>query len=472
MSKKSFFIYIIIALFVLFGIGSALYTHFGTPSYEPAIQKESAVSAANPYCGFYHLYGYQLSEDGIRPAREWASQVLANDDNSIVLLQINLLRYKEQQISDKALTQLDCIISSFADADKQIILRFLYDWDGNGLQSEPSSLEQVASHMDDVAPIVNAHKNYVFLLQGIFTGNCGEMNQTHYGSREDIRYLMEHLASVISPEIYLSVRTPSHLRTILGTSSPFTEVSPYDGSLSARLGLFNDGMFGNEFDCGTYDDTPLSETSDITQKGTRAEELSFQNNLCRYVPNGGEAVLANSYNDLDRAIPDLFQMHVSYLSCDHEASVLNKWKKSTYTGEDSAFSGVNGYEYIRSHLGYRLVVTASDVTFSGLFSSLIQVGVTLENRGFSPCYRPFETVLTARHENGDFYQFPISFDTRTLDSKQEKTLSVMLKRSDLPKGNYVLSLKMTDIATKTAISFANTSAQKKDGVPLGTLSIS
>ncbi len=165
-------------------------------------------------------------------------------------------------------------------------------------------------------------------------------------------------------------------------------------------------------------------------------------------------------------------MHVSYLSCDHEASVLNKWKNSTYTGEDSVFSGVNGYEYIRSHLGYRFVVTDSDVTFSGLFSSRIQVGFTLENRGFSPCYRPFETVLTARREDGKFYRFPVSFDTRTLDSKQEKTLSVMLKRSDLPKGNYVLSLKMTDIATDTAISFANTSAQKEDGVPLGTLSIS
>lgn len=124
---------------------------------------------------------------------------MPNDDNRIVLLQINLVNYKDKAISDSALAQLDSIITSFAAANKQIILRFLYDWNGNALQSEPSSIEQVSSHMDDVAPVVNAHKDAVFLLQGIFTGNCGEMNQTHYGSNDDIRSLIKELSSVISP---------------------------------------------------------------------------------------------------------------------------------------------------------------------------------------------------------------------------------------------------------------------------------
>ena len=280
MSKKSYIIYIILLILVVFGIGIMVYARFRTPSFEAAEQSESTDAVSNPYCGFYHLYGYQLSEEGDKPAKKWASSVLANDDNRIVLLQINLVNYKDKAISDSALAQLDSIITSFAAANKQIILRFLYDWNGNALQSEPSSIEQVSSHMDDVAPVVNAHKDAVFLLQGIFTGNCGEMNQTHYGSNDDIRSLIKELSSVISPEIYLSVRTPAQLRTILGTSSPFANASPYDGSLYARLGLFNDGMFGNEFDCGTYDDTPLADTSDITQKGTRKEEIAFQSNLC------------------------------------------------------------------------------------------------------------------------------------------------------------------------------------------------
>ncbi len=471
MSKKSYIIYIILLILVVFGIGIMVYARFRTPSFEAASQSESADAVSNPYCGFYHLYGYQLSEEGNTPAQKWVSSVLANDDNYIVLLQINLVNYKNKPISDSALSQLDSIISSFAAANKQIILRFLYDWNGKALQSEPSSIEQVSSHMDDVAPVVNAHKDAVFLLQGIFTGNCGEMNQTHYGSNDDIRSLIKELSSVISPEIYLSVRTPAQLRTILGTSSPFANASPYDGSLYARLGLFNDGMFGNEFDCGTYDDTPLADTSDITQKGTRKEEIAFQSNLCSYVPNGGEAVLANPYNDLAKAIPDLYDMRVSYLSCDHEASVLNKWKNTAYSGEDTVFSGVSGYDYIRAHLGYRYVLTDTQVSFSGLFSSHIQFEITVENRGFSPCYRPFDVQLVLQDKNGNSFQYPISFDTRTIDSRQSKTCSTFLKRSELSKGTYSLSLKISDIATKNKISFANASVNEDGSVPLGTLII-
>lgn len=472
MSKKSYLRYIIILIILLFCVGTAVYSHFRSPSLEAVSQSESSAAIRNPYCGFYHLYGYQLSEEGSSPAKKWASDVLANDDNHIALLQINLVNYKDKPVSESALSQLDSIITSFALANKQIILRFLYDWDGKALKQEPSSIEQVSSHMDDVAPVVNSHKDVIFLLQGIFTGNCGEMNQTHYGSNEDIRMLMKHLASVISPEIYLSVRTPAQLRTILETSSPFSEASPYDGSLPARLGLFNDGMFGNSFDCGTYDDTPRAGVSDITEKGTREEELAFQSNLCPYVPNGGEAVLANPYNDLSNAIPDLFRMRVSYLSCDHEASVLTKWKNTSYEGEDSTFSGMSGYDYIERHLGFRYVVTDTKLSVSGIFSSRIQVEMTIENHGFSPCYRLFDTQLILQDKNGKTFQFPVSFDSRTLDSKQSKTISVMLRRSDLPKGTYALSLKMSDIATKNTISFANASAKNDGSVPLGTLSLS
>ena len=228
MSKKSYIIYIILLILVVFGIGIMVYARFRTPSFEAAEQSESTDAVSNPYCGFYHLYGYQLSEEGDKPAKKWASSVLANDDNRIVLLQINLVNYKDKAISDSALAQLDSIITSFAAANKQIILRFLYDWNGNALQSEPSSIEQVSSHMDDVAPVVNAHKDAVFLLQGIFTGNCGEMNQTHYGSNDDIRILIKELSSVISPEIYLSVRTPAQLPHLLLMPLHMTEVSMPD----------------------------------------------------------------------------------------------------------------------------------------------------------------------------------------------------------------------------------------------------
>ena len=61
MSKKSYIIYIILLILVVFGIGIMDYARFRTPSFEAAEQSESTDAVSNPYCGFYHLYGYQLS---------------------------------------------------------------------------------------------------------------------------------------------------------------------------------------------------------------------------------------------------------------------------------------------------------------------------------------------------------------------------------------------------------------------------
>lgn len=69
MSKKSYIIYIILLILVVFGIGIMVYARFRTPSFEAAEQSESTDAVSNPYCGFYHLYGYQLSEEGDKPAK-------------------------------------------------------------------------------------------------------------------------------------------------------------------------------------------------------------------------------------------------------------------------------------------------------------------------------------------------------------------------------------------------------------------
>lgn len=69
MSKKSYLIYIILLILVVLGIGIMVYARFRTPSFEAAEQSESTDAVSNPYCGFYHLYGYQLSEEGNTPAK-------------------------------------------------------------------------------------------------------------------------------------------------------------------------------------------------------------------------------------------------------------------------------------------------------------------------------------------------------------------------------------------------------------------
>ena len=85
------------------------------------------------------------------------------------------------------------------------------------------------------------------------------MNGSDHLSDEDCSILMQHLADVIDPSIFLSVRTPVQRRRILNSAELPSAETAFDGSLSSRLGLFNDGMLGTANDTGTYGDTPASE---------------------------------------------------------------------------------------------------------------------------------------------------------------------------------------------------------------------
>ena len=434
------------------------------PTYHAAHLTETSSVLKLPYCGFYHLYGYQLSEENTEKAVDWCNQMLTYDSQSIILLQINLCNYANSSLSSNALEQLDCIFRTFSRANKQIILRFLYDWEGKALETEPKSIQQIVAHMEQVAPIVNRYDSHIFLLQGVFTGNCGEMNQTHYGTNENIIQLAEQLSRVISKNIFLSVRTPAHLRTITKTNEALSELNAYDGSLYSRLGLYNDGMLGNDFDCGTYDDTSFSVSSDYTEKGTREEELSFQEKVCQFVPNGGEVVLPNSYNDLENAIADLSRMHVSYLSCDHDARVLDKWKSTTY-------HGTNGYDYIAARLGYHYVLEHSQMQTDSFFHKEIVLSTALRNDGFSPAYRKFDFSFVFKDNTGKEITIPISYDNRTLMPKQTTSLTATITLKNLKKGKYQVSLIATDKATKQSIPFANKETEDDNSIPCGVLQI-
>jgi len=213
------------------------------------------------------------------------------------------------------------------------------------------------------------------------------MNHSNYGDINQIRQIIEELDQNISSDIFLAVRTPGQLRGILRTRTPLSSTDAGNGSLQARLSLFNDGMLGSVYDLGTYDDTPLQPDSNLDEQGTRSEELLFQYKLCQYVPNGGEVTVDNEYNDLDNAIVDLSQMHISYLNSEHDTAVLDKWKNSTYTGSQTdVFSGCTGYDYISTHLGYRYVMKESSVDFHSVLSDTASLYITIANTGFSSAY--------------------------------------------------------------------------------------
>lgn len=434
--------------------------------------EESSALLENPYCGFYKLSGYTLSETATsEEAATWCQKSCRKNPYPLMLLEINLKQYANTSLSSTATQQLDSILEQCEKAKKQVILRLLYDWEEKALETEPSDLQLILQHIRQLAPSINTHADCVYILQGLLVGNHGEMHHSNYENINQLRQIATELANATDPQIYLAVRTPGQLRGILGTQTPLESRYASEQSLASRLGLFNDGMLGSVYDLGTYDDTPMTYNGNLEEKGTRSEELLYQYRLCQYVPNGGEVTVDNTYNDLENAITDLARMHVSYLNADHDLQVLNKWKQSTYSGKD-VFSGCNGYDYIQAHLGYRYVLRSSHLDFHPLLEDQATLSITIANTGFASSYQTFDSALILTNQTtGHSMREAISLDNCSIAGEDESDFHLTLDVRSLEKGTYTLSLELQDPYTKSYIHFANLGYETSDSIDLGTLTI-
>ena len=455
------FLIVINILIVLAIAGFAVKSRYCAVTYNAFPSKETADELNNPYQGFYTIHGFRLSDQS-DPLSNIDNLISKEEDQQLVLVEINLNYYSNSNISSKGLRQLDDILSKWSQSGKQIILRFLYDWSGQNLETEPDNISRITTHMEQVAPIVNDYADYIYILQGIFVGNYGEMNNSAYLSDANIKQLMNHLAKLTDPSIFLSVRTPNHWKTITNYQLTAINFPAFDGSLTSRLGLYNDGMLGSDTDLGTY----------TAGRNGRSDALSMQNKICDYVPNGGEVVIDNPYNDFENAVQDFKMMHVSYLNGNYDNAVLDKWRNTTYYGDD-CFNGTAGYTYIKEHLGYRYALRSSRITFNQWFDDNALFSCVIENVGFAPCLKSLtSTLILENTESAEIIEYPIGKDLRGLVNNGYIRLTSNLPVREYDSGLYRVYLKITDPITEVQIKLATDLEQSERGVLLGEFTLS
>lgn len=128
---------------------------------------------------------------------------------------------------------------------------------------------------------------------------------------------------------------------------------------------------------------------------------------------------------------------------------------------------MSGYDYIAAHLGYRYVVRQLEIEPSDAATFRLSI----ENTGFSPAYRPFETTLLLQENtSGQQITIPVSLDTRTLLPNEIYHITAAIP--SIGTGSYSVTLSMRDPATGCSIPFANNGAETGDGLACGQLNIS
>ena len=142
---KPFNTHLTVLLFSIFAfiitlIVLGLLFYFNRIDYKTETFTESTAPLQNPYCGFYHIIGYTLSDDDTPPDNSACG--IDSYTESLALLEINLKNYRTREISQRGLAQLDDILAAWAGSPHgtKLILRFLYDWDGVALATEPDCM--------------------------------------------------------------------------------------------------------------------------------------------------------------------------------------------------------------------------------------------------------------------------------------------------------------------------------------------
>lgn len=489
MLKKNnvFFIIICLLIILLLGGGTFLYyyeTHYITATFSAQKQTEITGMLNRPGCGWYRLYSYYLRPDTPLSANDLYLE--EKDDDGYVfrlaLLEFNLAEYADRKLDDSALNNITTVLQLFSKTKAKVIIRFLYDWDGLAEQKEPNDISIIQQHMKQAGTLLNQYCDLIYTTQGIFVGNWAEMHGSKYLTTKDMTTLIAYYASVTNPSIPLAVRTPKQYRTIVQELKEhpkrYEEFDVSGSKLIARLGLYNDGMLGSVSDTGTYFEADIAKTEEKSL-AIRKEELDFQNILCQTVPNGGEVVNDNPYNDGDSAIADLTKMHVSYLNQLHDETVIRKWKESDYTGSDNLYHNHSVYDYITDHMGARYVIKECNLSYKPLKQQSAAGTLQIENKGFSARYQ--ESVFTLSMVNDTTKEETIILNSETADNKNmvtswnsQETVAIPFSFSpfDFDDGTYTLVAHLTDGTKEELISFANDSYEKSlNGYNLGTITI-
>lgn len=444
----------------------------GNVNMESYAFTESARMLYNPNRGFYYMHGFRINDDEADFRQNIADRFCRDKETKLTLIEVNLQYFRDKPISRQGLANLEALFEALEQVDKQLIVRFLYDWNGENEQYEPDSLDVILEHMRQVGPTLCKYKDRIFTMQGLFIGNWGEMNGTRYSNAQDMQALAGQLAEVTDKSTFLSVRMPMQWRMITQLKEA-SEVVRGDGTLSSRLGLYNDGMLGSFSDYGTYGEHTKEEHGYFTY-WNREEELAFQEELCKNVPIGGEVIVDNPYNDFENALQDLKRMHVTYINKDYDRNVLDKWAETTVS-EEGCFQGMDGLSYIERHLGYRLLIRQAALDYQ-FWEDKLRVDISLQNVGFAPIYHEADVwIILKEKESGEMHYYKADRDLRELTGGNESellsTVHVEIPLLGRTAGEYQVYFDIRDVASKERIFLANEQDPEECGYKVGLVKL-
>ena len=180
MRKKLLFFILFVLMITGIAVGIHDYFHWQVMLATETFT-ESTEKIWNPNRGFYHIYGFLISDEPADMSEQLDRQMQKDTDHALAMAQINLREYRDKEISKEGLQNIERLFQAMSVTKEHWIVRFLYDWNGENEKYEPESIDFVIKHMQQVGGILTESKVSSEIVKFLVIGigiNTEKMNFT------------------------------------------------------------------------------------------------------------------------------------------------------------------------------------------------------------------------------------------------------------------------------------------------------
>ncbi len=375
--------------------------------------------------GFYRPQVLHLKPSGTKPVEKPYGKLLhlraeISEFSSRAWLSIDTtggkrdtVRGVSQDLTEDALNVLQTSFDNIRSYGGKVIVRICYDPWYNGRSNVTPEHKWVLRHVEQLAPVLSKNTDVIMALEMGMHGAYGEMHSDTSITYPRVAEAANLMLRLTPPELKILTRTGNYSAAVLGfenwgvdfhiDSDVFKKIAEAKGDTMYRVGMFNDGYLGTQYDYGTWG-------ADCKTSICREEGVDWLEKYSINTPYGGEALTtASGYqviNTPEFLAYEGFRTHTSYLNIEWNYNLINDWKAKHFIGKDYEYDGsridtLTGFKYIEDHLGYRFVLRESWLPDTVLVGEKLTGKIKVQNVGFGNLTKDVPVYLVVE-QNSDF----------------------------------------------------------------------
>jgi uncharacterized protein DUF4832/uncharacterized protein DUF4874 len=391
-------------------------------SQEPDIVTHTYIatdsSILNPERGFFTPYELP-GTPGFSPVRATG--------NTLVHLNIRLDDWRETDIPQDVLDDLDASFADIRDAGVKAIIRFAYN-QGPYPDSEPdASKAQILRHIEQLTPLLQNDADVIAWVEAGFIGAWGEWHTSTHGldNIQDKQEILFALLKALPETRMAQVRYPANIIEMFP--------NPADAA-KARVAHHNDCFLSSNTDVGTYERDGVI---------TIERDQAYLAELTRFTPMSGETCAPNPpRSECASTLQEMALLHFSAINEAYHKGILRSWEEG------------GCMEEINNRMGYRLSLTTADFNEQVRPGGVLNLTVNLQNIGFASIIteRPLYVVLLpspagrgmSEGQGEGEYKVKLDVDARSWEPGSTSFNSKLHTPSNAEEGEYRLALWLPD----------------------------